>query len=75
VVGIRIKRAVKPEAGEECEGRYREGEGQEAARGRALTGSVRYGSATSIVTIVGGPKARAGDRTTTCVLGGAGRKG
>lgn len=75
MVGIRVKGAVEPEAGEEGEGRYREGEGKEAARGRALTGSVRHGSAASIATIVRGLEARAGDRTATYVLGGAGRKG
>jgi hypothetical protein len=75
VVGIRVKGAIEPEAGEECKGRYREGEGKEAARGRALTGGVRHGSAASIVTIVRGLGARTGDRTATCVLGGTGRKG
>ena len=75
MVGIRVKGAVEPEAGEECKGRYREGEGKEAACGRALAGSVRHGGAASIATIVRRPEARARDRTATGVLSGAGRKG
>jgi hypothetical protein len=75
MVWIRVKGAVEPEAGEECEGRYREGEGKEAARRRALARSVRYSGAASIATIVRGLEAGAGDCTATSVLRGAERKG
>ena len=75
MVGIRVKGAIEPETREKGEGRYREGEGKEAPRRRALTGSVRHGSTASIATIVRWLEARAELRTATYVLGGAGRKG